>query len=189
MTVLAGVLAAATLLACTPVQTAVKDDSYKDANGARVLKESILVDASPEAVWAAFTTDAAFVKWAGVPVAHVTPGNDGLIEFGLMPGSKIGDPENVKNRILVWLPDSLLVWRNEFVPAGGPLDPATFATVRTMIQISPVGGGDKAVVSETVIGFGDGAKYDQLYDHLHGGNAEYLAMLSTYLTNMYFTKK
>ena len=176
MTMLAGALA--TLLACAPVQTAVKDDSYKDANGARVLKETVLVNASPATVWAAFTADAAFAKWADVPVAHITPGNDGLIEFGLMPGSKIGDPGNVKNRILVWLPDAMLVWRNEFVPAGGPFDPATFASVRTMIQISPVGGGDQSVVNETVIGFGDGAKYDQLYAHLRAGNAQYLAMLA-----------
>jgi uncharacterized protein YndB with AHSA1/START domain len=178
MKILAAMLVVATLLPGTPVRTAVKDDSFKDANGARVLKESIVVDAPPAAVWTAFTTDDAFVKWSGVPVAHVTPGNDGLIEFGLMPGSKIGDALNVKNRLLVYLPDSLLVWRNEFVPAGGPFDPATFATVRTMIALAPVGG-DKTVVTETVVGFGDGAKYDQLYDHLRGGNAEYLSMLAT----------
>ena len=33
-------------------------------------------------------------------------------------------------------------------------------------------------VTETVIGFGTGAKYDQLYTHLKGGNAEYLTMLA-----------
>ncbi|HEX4303818.1 MAG TPA: SRPBCC domain-containing protein [Rhizomicrobium sp.] len=178
MKILAVVLVAVLVSAFTPVRVAIQDVSFKDANGARVLKQSVLVDAPVAAVWAAFTTDDAFVKWAGVPVAHVTPGNDGLIEFGLMPGSKIGDPGNVKNRIVVWEPDSLLVWRNEFVPAGGPFDPATFASVRTMIQISPVGGGDKALVTETVIGFGTGAKYDQLYDHLSGGNAQYLFMLA-----------
>ncbi|HEY4943350.1 MAG TPA: SRPBCC domain-containing protein [Rhizomicrobium sp.] len=184
MKILAGMLVAAMLLPGTPVQTAVKDDSFKDANGARVLKESVVVDAPPAAVWMAFTVDDRFVKWSGVPVAHVTPGNDGLIEFGLMPGSKIGDPGNVKNRLLVYLPDSLLVWRNEFVPAGGPFDPATFATVRTMIALAPVGG-DKTMVTETVIGFADGAKYDELYAHLRGGNAQYL----TSLANSFHTGK
>jgi uncharacterized protein YndB with AHSA1/START domain len=177
MKILTAMLVAAMVSAFTPARAVVTDDSFKNASGARVLKESVLVDATPAAVWAAFTTDDAFVKWAGVPVAHITPGNDGLIEFGLMPGSKIGDPMNVKNRLLVWEPDSLLVWRNEFVPAGGPFDPATFGSVRTMIAIAPVGG-DKALVTETVIGFGEGAKYDQLYDHLRGGNAEYLTMLA-----------
>jgi len=177
MKFLAAMLAAVMVCAFTPVQVAVKDDSFKDANGARVLKLTVLVDATPAAVWKAFTTDDAFVKWSGVPVAHITPGNDGLIEFGLTPNSKIGDPLNVKNRLLVWQPNSLLIWRNEFVPAGGPFDPATFASVRTMIAIAPVGG-DKALVTETVVGFGDGAKYDQLYEHLRGGNAQYLSMLA-----------
>jgi uncharacterized protein YndB with AHSA1/START domain len=165
------------LFVSTQAQAAVKDDSFKDANGARVLREAVVVDASQAAVWAAFTTDDAFVKWSGVPVAHITPGNDGLIEFGLMPGSRIGDPSNVKNRLLVWLPDSLLVWRNEFVPTAGPFDPPTFASVRTMIALEPAGDG-RTRVTETVVGFGDGAKYDQLYDHLRGGNAEYLTMLA-----------
>ncbi len=151
------------------------DASYLDASGARVLREWIVVDAPRRAVWNAFTTDTDFVKWA-VPVAHITPGNGGLIEFGLSPASRIGDPDNVRNRIDIFLPDELLAFHNEFVPAGGPFDPPTFASVRTLLAFEDAGEGHTRV-TQTVVGFGTGAKYDQLYDHLRGGNAEYLAAL------------
>ncbi|MEJ0025143.1 MAG: SRPBCC domain-containing protein [Rhizomicrobium sp.] len=169
--VMAGLLAA-------PAVASVKDDSYNDASGARVLREWIVVGAPVDAVWKAFTTDDAFSKWA-VPVVHITPGNGGLIEFGLEPNSKIGDPGNVRNRIDVFLPDELLVFHNESVPAGGPFDPAIFATVRTLLRFEDAGSGTTRV-TEMVVGFGTGALYDQLYDHLRGGNAEYLATLQSY---------
>ncbi|HXC55025.1 MAG TPA: SRPBCC domain-containing protein [Rhizomicrobium sp.] len=160
----------------SPAAAAVKDTSYADAGGARVLREAVVVDADRSAVWQAFTTDAGFAKWA-VPVVHITPGNGGLIEFALSPNGKIGDPGNVRNRIDVFLPDELLIFHNEFVPAGGPFDPATFGSVRTLLSFDDAGGG-RTRVTETVVGFGTGANYDQLYAHLRGGNAQYLTALA-----------
>jgi uncharacterized protein YndB with AHSA1/START domain len=171
-----GMAAAAVLLWSAAAHAAVTNESFIDESGARVLQEWVVVDALHGAVWKAFTTDAGFAKWA-VPVVHITPGNGGLIEFGLSPQSKIGDPGNVRNRILVYMPDRLLIWQNEFVPAGGPFDPQTFASVRTVLSFDNLGNGTTRV-TETVIGFGTGAKYDQLYAHLKGGNAEYLTMLA-----------
>jgi uncharacterized protein YndB with AHSA1/START domain len=170
-----------------PAGPAIHDSSYVDASGARVLREFVVVDGPRAAVWAAFTDDRLFAKWA-VPVVHITPGNGGLIEFGLGPNAKIGDPMNVKNRIDVFLPGELLAMHNEFVPAGGPFDPPTFATVRTLLSFEDAGEG-RTKVTETVVGFGAGAKYDQLYDHLRGGNAEYLMMLAVFFGNLYVEPK
>ena len=172
--------ALAALLVCSAVQAAapetVRDESFRDAEGQRVLKESLVVAAPVHEVWKAFTTDAGFTRWA-VKVAHITPGNGGLIEFALGDDGKIGAPDNVRNRIDVYLPERLLVMHNEFVPAGGPLDPATFATVRTLIELVPVRAG-RTRVTQTVVGFGPGPKYEELYSHLHDGNASYLAALA-----------
>lgn len=60
-------------------------------------------------------------------MTHILPGNGGSIEFALMPGGKIGDPGNVRQCIDVYQPDALLIFHNEFVPAGGRFDPAAFA--------------------------------------------------------------
>ncbi len=155
---------------------AIKDASFKDSEGHRVLRDAIIVDAPVEKVWAAFTTDAGFETWA-VPLAHITPGNGGMMESALFPGAKIGDANNVLNRIDVYLPEQLLVIHNEHVPSGGPIDPETYDKVRQMIAFEPVGAG-QTKVTQTVIGFGDGVKFDDLYAHLRGGNAQYLSMLA-----------
>ena len=51
----------------------VEDHSFKDADGMRVLSETIVVHAARADVWKAFTTDAGFAKW-GAPVVHIVPG-------------------------------------------------------------------------------------------------------------------
>ena len=65
------------LLAADPVR--IEDTSFRDADGHRVQQLRVIVDAPVKAVWDAFTTDAGFERWA-VPVAHITPGNDGMME-------------------------------------------------------------------------------------------------------------
>jgi hypothetical protein len=171
-----GLVAAIALLA-TPAAADVKDASFTDASGARVLSESIVVNAAPADAWNAFATDAGFMKWAA-PWAHITPGNGGMIEFAFAPNGKAGDAGNVRHRILVWLPAKLLIFTNEYLPPGpGPFDAGAFQAVRTMLNFEPAGDG-RTTVTETVIGFGAGPKFDQLYAHLRDGNAEYLATLA-----------
>lgn len=154
----------------------VRDESFLDTEGQRVLQQSMVINAKAAIVWQAFTTDAGFTRWA-VPVAHITPGNGGLIEFAMTPDGKLGDPNNIRNRIDIYLPQRLLVLHNEFVPAGGPMDPATFASVHTLIELAPLHA-NKTRVTQTVVGFGTSPQYDALYAHLHNGNAAYLMSLA-----------
>jgi len=169
-------LAATAVAAAVPAPVKIKDMSFRDANGNRVLKEMVVVDAPAAEVWKAFTTDEGFQSWA-VPVAHITPGNGGMMESALSAAGKIGDPENVRTRILVYLPRRLLVLQNEHVPAGGPIDPVAFNSVRTMIEFQDMGPGHTKV-TQTVIGFTDDPAHDGLYAHLRDGNAGYLAALA-----------
>lgn len=169
-------LAAAIIMPAMAATPAIKESSFRDADGHRVLAESVIVNASPADVWKAFTTDEGMARWA-VPVVHVTPGNGGLIEFALDPKGKIGDPQNVRNRVDIYLPDKMLAFHNEFIPSGGSMDPATFGKVRTIMDLEPAGT-NQTRVTETVAGFGEGPEFDALYTHLRGGNAEYLAMLA-----------
>ena len=175
MRVLVGVVAA--LLLATGANAAVSDESFKDANGGRVLKESVVVDASAAEAWGAFATDAGFMKWAA-PWAHIVPGNGGTIEFGFAPNGTPGATSNVRHRILVYMPDKMLVFANEYLPPGpGPFDAKAFQETRTILTFEDAGNG-KTKVTEMVVGFGSTPEHDNLYAHLHDGNAEYLAMLA-----------
>ena len=93
--VLAAMLIVTPALAASPA--GVSDTSFRDAEGHRVQQLQIDIDAPIAMVWAAFTTDAGFTSWCA-PVAHVTLGNDGMIEASFRLTSRIVDPENIDRR-------------------------------------------------------------------------------------------
>jgi uncharacterized protein YndB with AHSA1/START domain len=153
----------------------VTDTSFKDADGHRVQQLSAIVPAPLSEVWKAFTTDDGFKRWA-VPMTHITLGNDGMMESSYSIASRVGDPDNIKNRIVAYLPEKLLVLQNAHVPKGGPFDPVLIATLRTIITFDAVDGAHTKV-TEAQVGYGDGAGYDSMYQHFRAGNAYALQSL------------
>jgi len=154
----------------------IQDTSFRDADGHRVQQLTVIVNAPVKVVWDAFTTDAGFERWA-VPVTHITLGNDGMMESSYLLSSKIGDPDNIKNSIVAYLPEKLLVIRNEHVPKTGPFDPVLIASLRTIMQFEDLGDG-RTRVTESGVGYGEGAGYDSMYAHFRDGNAEEFAALA-----------
>ncbi len=65
---------------------------------------------------------------------HITPGHDGMLEASYLPTSKIGDPENIRNRIAVYFPEHLLVIHNEHAPKGGPFKQEVIDKIRTVFE-------------------------------------------------------
>ncbi len=154
----------------------IRDSSFKEATGQRVLQQSVIVNGSAANAWTAFTTDEGFESWA-VPVAHITLGNDGMMESSYKITNKIGDPENIKNRIVAYLPEKLIVLQNAHVPKGAPFDPVLIASLRTIITFEPVDPRHTRV-TETQVGYGSGAGYDDMYGHFRDGNAYELRNLA-----------
>jgi uncharacterized protein YndB with AHSA1/START domain len=135
----------------------------------------VIVPAPAAKVWWAFTTDAGFTGWA-VPVAHVTLRNDGMMESSYRLSSKIGDPDNIKNQIVAYVPERLLVIRNVHVPRGAPFVPGVIGTIRTVFEFQDLGNGTTKLI-ESGVGYGDGRAYDDMYAHFRDGNAEEFAAL------------
>lgn len=175
-------IALALLVAAAPAWAApVKDTSYREPGGGRVQQLQVVVNASPEKVWAALTTDAGFTGWA-TPVAHVTLGNDGMIEASYSLSAKIGDPDNIKNQIVAYLPNRLLVLHNVHVPKGAPFKAEAIDKIRTVILLDDLGHG-RTRITESGVGYGEGADFDDMYAHFRSGNAEEFATLARYLTS------
>jgi uncharacterized protein YndB with AHSA1/START domain len=161
-------------------ETAIKDSSYRDVYGHRVQQLSVVVDAPVAKVWDAFATDDGFVRWA-VPVAHITLANGGgMMESSYLLTSKIGDPDNIRNEIVAYLPLHMIAMRNAHVPKGAPFDPLLIASIRTVILFDDLGG--KTRVTQSQVGYGEGAGYDEMYKHFRDGNAEELASLADSFT-------
>src|SRR3954454_16315586 len=97
----------------------VTDASFSEADGSRVLKLSLLIPAERKAVWARFTTTDGYKAWA-TPMAKVDFRLNGLIEASYDAKAKLGDADNIRNRIVAYIPERMLAQRNENAPASLP---------------------------------------------------------------------
>lgn len=168
-------LAAATAAAASPASP-VKDTSFRDQNGRRVQQLMLVVEATPGAVWKALTTDEGFKTWAA-PVAHIDLMTDGMIESSYHLSGKIGDYDNIRNQIVAYVPERLLVFRNVHAPKDAPPDFALLPTIRTVIEIADLGKGKTRIV-QSGVGYGEGEPYDALFQHFSAGNAYAFGLLA-----------
>ena len=93
----------------------VQDASYTEANGSRVLKLSIQIDAPADKIWRLFVNAEGWTSWA-VPVAWVDFGIGGMVETSYSDNAVRGQPGNIKNSIVAYVPEQLLVLRNVQAP-------------------------------------------------------------------------
>ena len=117
---LAASLALAGAAAAEPSKTAdVTDTSFATADGARTLQQSVIIDAPAAALWKAFADTQEFKRW-NAPVAAVDLRVGGVQEASYDPKRALGDPDNIKNRIVTFLPGRLIVFQNIQAPHGLP---------------------------------------------------------------------
>jgi uncharacterized protein YndB with AHSA1/START domain len=93
----------------------VRDESYTEPNGSRVLKLSITIDAPVGKIWRLLTSSEGWQSWA-VPVAWVEFGIGGMVETSYTATAVRGQPGNIKNAIVAYVPEQLLVLRNVQAP-------------------------------------------------------------------------
>jgi len=93
----------------------VRDESYTEPNGSRALKLSIDIDAPVGKVWTLLNSAEGWRSWA-VPVAWVDFGIGGVIETSYTATAVRGQPGNIKNAILAYVPGQMLAIRNIQAP-------------------------------------------------------------------------
>jgi uncharacterized protein YndB with AHSA1/START domain len=152
----------------------VKDSSFTEPTGARVLQESIVVEAPAASVWKAFTDEATIRAW-NAPLVHIDLRDGGTIEEGDDPKAAPGGPQTVRHRIITYLPERLLVLRNLGAPPGLP-GADLYPTIIQIITLDPLSD-RQTLVTLSGAGYGAGADYDKLYAFLRQDNAAYLASL------------
>jgi len=144
------------------------------ADGTRYYEDSIVIDAPAHRLWIAFTDTEAYRKWA-TPVAAVDFRIGGVIEAAYDPKGHLGDPQNIKNAFVAYVPDRLLVFRNVQAPEGLPGRDAYPKTIKT-VEFEALGA-SQTRVTVSGVGFGAGADFDQLYAFFSRGDAGMLATL------------
>jgi uncharacterized protein YndB with AHSA1/START domain len=146
----------------------VDNTSYTEPSGQRSIQLSVEVPASPHDAFTAFSTSEGFSSWA-VPIAKVEFKIGGSIEASYDPKAKIGDPGNIKNAIVAYVPDRVLVIHNIQAPADFA-DQELFQRTVTIIEFTAVDP-RRTRVTITNAGYGAGERFDTLYRHFEWGNA------------------
>lgn len=168
-------------LAASPAQAAswrdfagVENTSYVEADGDRAMQLSIVVPAARAEVWKAFTTSEGYRSWA-TPLASVELKVDGVIETNYDAIAKLGSPANIKNQIVAYVPDRLLVMRNIQAPTGFP-NAAEFARTAVVVELAETGPATTKVTL-TGLGYESSPAFDTLYGQFEWANAYSLAEL------------
>jgi uncharacterized protein YndB with AHSA1/START domain len=146
----------------------VANSSFVEADGDKVLQLSIVVKATPAQVWRAFTTGEGYREWVA-PVANIDLAVDGMIEASYDANAKIGDPDNIKNRIVAYVPERMLSIRNVQAPKALP-HRDLFPAISTTMEFEDLGQG-RTRVTITAVGYGENPGFDVLYRHFEWGNA------------------
>jgi uncharacterized protein YndB with AHSA1/START domain len=157
----------------------VSNTSYVDAAGQKALQLSMDIPASPKAVFEAFATADGFKSWA-VAVARIDLRTGGEIESSYDPKAAIGDPNNIRNQIVTFIPDRLLVIRNIQAPKGFAGEDE-FRKTATVIEFDPIAGGTRVRLTNT--GYGSSPEAQTVYGHFEWGNAYTLAELKKRFQN------
>ncbi|MBS0373904.1 MAG: SRPBCC domain-containing protein [Proteobacteria bacterium] len=146
----------------------VSNTSFVEPSGDRSIQLSVEVPAPAHDAFQAFATSQGFASWA-VPVAEVDFRIGGHIEASYDPHARIGDPANIRNEILAYVPDRLIVIHNVQAPPGFA-DPELFGKTVTVIEFLALDPA-RTRVTITNAGYGAGERFAKLYRHFEWGDA------------------
>ena len=154
-------------------QSPVRIEESTAPDGTRTLVHEAVVPASPEQVYAAFTTPEGWGSWA-VRQAWISPSDPDLLETTYIPNANPGDPRNIRQRYLLRVPNRLVAFRTVQAPTGFPHAEA-FYRVTHLVELEPVSAGTR--VRLTSAGYPAGAAGDTLVGFFRGGNRTSLEQL------------
>jgi uncharacterized protein YndB with AHSA1/START domain len=144
----------------------------------RTLCHEVVVAAPVAEVWRLISTSEGWRAWAA-PVAEIDLRSGGRLETSYRADARIGDAANIRNRVLAFTPERLLVIQIASAPPGFPhADLARELT--TALELEPVDAGHTRV-RVTMMGYRDGAGFDALYAFFDRGNAATLAALNAHI--------
>ncbi|HAM73767.1 MAG TPA: hypothetical protein DCM86_19200 [Verrucomicrobiales bacterium] len=169
-------LASAGPLVAEPHKTypAIDDTSSVEPGGDRVIRLAVDLKASPLEVWRTLTTAEGWRSYA-VAFARMEMKVGGVIETSYNPAAKPGDPDNIRNEIVAYIPGRMLAIRCVQAPRDFKHKQEFFAT-STVFELLPVEGG-KTRMQLTAVGYRPGEAYDELFKSFRWGNAYTLEKL------------
>ncbi len=152
------------------------DTSFVTADGAKTLQEAVVIDAPVATLWKAFADAEEFKRWNS-PVAAIDLRVGGSLEASYDPKRKLGDPDNIKHKVITFLPERLIVFQNVQAPHELP-HAELFQRTVIVLQYEPLGPKRTKVILSCT-GWATDAQSAALYSFFKDDNAELLEKMKT----------
>ena len=156
--------------------TSVIDSTYKDN---MVLTQSFEIEATPEAVWEAYTTAKGWQSWVA-PLAEVDFRLDGTIKSNYDKNGKIGDPQTVVLHIINFVPQKMITLQAELTANFPEFMKADAQQLYNVIHFETLGP-KRVRLTSYGIGYRNTAKYKGLMKFFISGNESSYQKLISYL--------
>lgn len=153
----------------------VKNTSFVAPTGERVLRHEAIVNGSLADVWNTFTTSEGLMTFMA-PVVRMELKTGGVFDSNYRVGSKLGDPGTIHNQVLNYVPMemfSIKVTLTDQFPER-PRQAGTLFAVLTFKEA----GAKQVLVTISMLGWGTGEDWDQVYKFFDRGNAYTMAELA-----------
>lgn len=154
----------------SPVELTIIEES----DGTRTMVHSVIVRAPVEKVWAAFSTAEGWRSWA-VPFAVMDFRVGGIVETSYNPLAKLGDANNIQNKILAYVPKRMFAFQAVKAPAGFP-GSELLPSLWSVAEFAPLKG-NKTRIRLSGLGYGRDAGRDMLFQFFKRGNGASLEAL------------
>ena len=154
----------------------VRNTSFAMPNGDRVLRQEAVVAATLEEVWKTFTT-ADGLRTFLAPMVSLDFRVGGKWEVSADPNAQLGDPKNIVNEVISFLPMEMISVRVTQAPSTFA-HPEMAKSVWTVYQFERLGA-DRVRVIVSMVGWKAGSDWDSTYNFFERGNAYTMRQLQT----------
>ena len=167
------------LLTLTLHSQTLKNTSYKNQSGEKVLRLECTLPIGLTEAWKLFTTDEKLAKWIA-PLAHIELKSGGYIITNYDKSKSLSDSSSIKLPITSFIDNEILVLKvilnDNFVKSVRESD----ANLQEVIQFKKVDDKHTKIVS-SMIGWGTGTDWDKAYHFFVKGNEwTYQKLLKNY---------
>ncbi len=170
------VVNAGMLLLCAAVRAeeVVRNTSFVLPGGERVLRQEFVVPASREEVWKTMTTTEGLRTFLS-PTVFVELKTGGRFDSNYRLDARLSDPDTIHNTVLAYVPLEMFAIRIGLTDRF-PRGPRESGTLFSVLTLHDAGSGRTKMV-ESVVGFGAGPDWDNVYAFFERGNAHEFIVL------------
>lgn len=156
-----------------------KNTSYKNQSGEKVLRLEFIIPISVTEAWELFTTDEKLKKWIA-PQAHIELKSGGYILTNYDKSKSLSDSSSIKLPIISFIDNEILILKvilnDNFVTSVRESD----TNLQEVIQFIKVDNSHTKIVS-SMLGWGTGIDWDTTYNFFERGNEwTYQELLKNY---------